>query len=163
MEEYAEEKRYVEEEKPYWLNLTGGTNTSGELRFELENYFPEAHYRRAVDQAFQEKVDDELLPDGGRAQYYRSGEKGLVYHMETENRMIDSSFGSTSRTERDSENLADRHGKEQYTSLVLRKFGKKKIQEATEVLTEQSGLGDSATDGGLRLYKIAEHVDQLRW
>jgi hypothetical protein len=46
----------VEEEKPYWLNLRGGTNFSGELRYELENYFPEAHYKLAVDEAFHRKA-----------------------------------------------------------------------------------------------------------
>jgi hypothetical protein len=65
LEEYVEEKRYVEEEKPYWMNLTGGTSFSGELRYELENYFPEAHYKLAVDQAFEEIVEDELYAKGG--------------------------------------------------------------------------------------------------
>jgi len=51
----------VEEEKPYWMNLTGGTTFSGELRYELENYFPEAHYKKAVDQA----LEDELYPGDG--------------------------------------------------------------------------------------------------
>jgi len=51
----------VEEEKPYWMNLTGGTSFSGELRYELENYFPEAHYKLAVDQA----LEDELYPGDG--------------------------------------------------------------------------------------------------
>jgi hypothetical protein len=50
----------VEEEKPYWMNLTGGTSFSGPLRFELENYFPEAHYKQAIDQAFKEKAEDEI-------------------------------------------------------------------------------------------------------
>jgi hypothetical protein len=63
--EYVEEKRFVEEEKPYWLNLTGGTGFSGELRYELENYFPEAHYREAVDRAFEQLAEDELSANGG--------------------------------------------------------------------------------------------------
>jgi len=55
----------VEEKKPYWMNLTGGTTFSGPLRYELENYFPEAHYKKAVDQAFEEVVEDELYANGG--------------------------------------------------------------------------------------------------
>ncbi|EMA15200.1 hypothetical protein [Haloarcula marismortui] len=133
------------------------------IRFELENYFPEAHYRRAVDKAFRKEAEDELLPDGGRTQYYWSGEEGVVYHTETENEMVDPFFGSISEAERYLENLADRHGKEQYTSLVLRKSGNRKVEEATDVLTEQSGLGDFATDGGRRLYKIAEQAEHLKW
>ena len=65
LDEYDEEKRFVEEEKPYWMNLAGGTSFSGPLRFELENYFPEAHYRRSVDEAFERLVEDELYANGG--------------------------------------------------------------------------------------------------
>lgn len=36
-----ERKRFVEQKKPYWLSLTGGTRFLGEFRFELENYFPD--------------------------------------------------------------------------------------------------------------------------
>ncbi|MBS8120608.1 hypothetical protein [Haloferax volcanii] len=47
------------------MNLTGGTSFSGPLRYELENYFPEAHYKNAIDQAFREEAEEELRPDGG--------------------------------------------------------------------------------------------------
>jgi len=40
----------VEEEKPYWMNLTGGTTFSGPLRYELE---------------IEEVVEDELYANGG--------------------------------------------------------------------------------------------------
>jgi len=49
LREYTEQKQYVESEKPYWINLTGGTTFSGPLRYQLENYFPETHYKKAVD------------------------------------------------------------------------------------------------------------------
>lgn len=45
------------------MNLTGGTRFSGELRYELENYFPEAHYKKAIDQAFRDSVEDRLETD----------------------------------------------------------------------------------------------------
>ncbi len=55
------------------MNLTGGTSFSGPLRYELENYFPEAHYKNAIDQAFREEAEEELRPDGGsRIEYYWS-------------------------------------------------------------------------------------------
>lgn len=143
VEEYVEQKRYVEEEKPYWLNLRGGTTFSGELRFELENYFPEAHYKEAIDEAFHDKAEEEILPDGGsKTQYYWSGEDGVVYHTETDGEIVDPFFNSVEQAENFLENLADIHGKERYTSLVLRKSGNRKVEEATEVLTEQSGLTD---------------------
>ena len=40
------------------------------------------------------------------------------------------------------ETLADTHGRSRYEGLVLRKSGNRKVMEATEVLTEQSGLTD---------------------
>jgi hypothetical protein len=48
------------------MNLTGGTRFAGELRFELENYFPAAHYKQAIDQALEQEAEDQLRPDGGR-------------------------------------------------------------------------------------------------
>ncbi|WP_181687359.1 hypothetical protein [Halorhabdus salina] len=131
----------MEEEKPYWMNLTGGSNTSGELRFELENYFPEAHYRKAIEQLEQQA--EEAIPGGGsRTQYYWSGEDGVVYHTESGDELVNPFFDSVEEAERYLENLADIHGKEQYDSLVLRKSGNRKVKEATAVLTSQSGLGD---------------------
>ncbi|WP_089386095.1 hypothetical protein [Halorubrum vacuolatum] len=133
----------MEEEKPYWMNLTGGTSFSGELRYELENYFPEAHYKKAIDQAFNNQAEEELRPDGGsRTQYYWSGEDGVVYHTEAGDELVDPFFGSVEEAERYLENLADLNGKEPYNGLVLRKSGNRKVMEATEVLTEQSGLTD---------------------
>ena len=136
-------KRYVEHEKPYWMNLTGGTRFSGKLRYELENYFPEAHYKQAIEDALRTQIEEDVLTDGGnRTQYYWSGENGIVYHTETGDEMADPFFDSIEQAERYLENIADRHGKEQYDGLVLRKSGNRKVMEATEVLTEQSGLTD---------------------
>lgn len=123
------------------MNLTGGTSFSGPMRFELENYFPEAHYKQAIDQAFQREADEEVLSDGGsRTQYYWSGDEGVVYHTEAGEDLVDPFFGSVDEAEQYLESLADRHGKERYTGMVLRKSGDRKVEEATEVLTEQSGL-----------------------
>lgn len=125
------------------MNLTGGTSFSGELRYEPENYFPEAHYKQAIGQAFQQEAEEEILPDGGsRTKYYWSGEDGVVYHTESGDEMVDPFFGSVEEAENYLESLADTHGKERYDGLVLRKSGNRKVEEATEVLTEQSGLMD---------------------
>jgi len=139
----VEEKRFVEEEKPYWVNLTGGTSFSGPLRFELENYFPDAHYQKAIDQAFRKQAEDRVLSDGGSlTRYYWSGEDGVVYHTETEGEMVDPFFNTVEEAENHLESLADMNGEDQYDGLVLRKSGNRKVMEATEVLTEQSGLTD---------------------
>ena len=133
----------MEEEKPYWMILTGGTSFSGPLRFELENYFPEAHYKQAIDQAFQEQARDELRPDGGsRTQYYWSGEEGVVYHTEAGDELVDPFFDTIDEAERFLQNQADQYGEDRYQNMVLRRAGNMKMKEATEVLTEQSGLAD---------------------
>jgi hypothetical protein len=147
IEEYVEEKKYVEEEKPYWMNLRGGTTFSGQLRFELENYFPKAHYKEAIDQAFQDEIRDELVPDGGRrTQYYWSGDDGILYHTEKEEDLVRPFFETVDDAENFLEQQADRYGKERYEGLVLRKTGNQKVEEAVEVLTSQSGLTDFTTD-----------------
>jgi hypothetical protein len=124
----------VEEEKPYWLFL----DTQEELKWSLFNYFPDAHYRKAINDA-----EDELVPDGGsRTQYYWRGDEGVVYHTGVGDELVDPFFNTVKEAENYLEELADRHGKEQYDGLVLRKSGNRKVMEATEVLTEQSGLTD---------------------
>lgn len=86
------------------MNLTGGTQFSGELRYQLENYFPEAHYRKAIDQAFEEQAE-ELVTDGGsRTQYYWSGENGIVYHTQSGDELVDPFFGSVEEAEHYLEN-----------------------------------------------------------
>jgi hypothetical protein len=54
LEEYAETKTYVENRKPYWLYVDASRKT--ELSYEPFNYFPEAHYGRAIKQAFLNAV-----------------------------------------------------------------------------------------------------------
>jgi len=103
LEEYAEFRRR-EERKPYWMNLTGGTAWSGELRYELEHYSPEAHYREAISEKLEQ---EELVPDGGRrTQYYWSGEDGVIYHTESGEELVDPFFGSVEEAERYLESLA---------------------------------------------------------
>lgn len=121
--------------------MTGGTSTSGPIRYKLENYFPEAHYKKAIDQAFREQAEDEVLPDGGSlTKYYWSGEDGIVYHTEVGEDTVDPFFNTVEEAERFLENLADVNDGGQYEGLVLRKSGNRKVMEATEVLTEQSGI-----------------------
>lgn len=138
LQEYVE-YRLLFEDKPYWLFL----DSQEELKWETFSYFPEAHYNQEISKRVREEWSEEVLPDGGtRTQYYWSGENGVIYHTETGDDLVDPFFGSIDEAEQYLENLADRHSKEQYDSLVLRKSGNRKVKEATEVLTEQSGLTD---------------------
>jgi hypothetical protein len=123
------------------MNLTGGTSFSGPLRFELENYFPEAHYKQAIDQAFEDEADEEILSDGGsRTQYYWSGDEGVLYHTEAGDELVDPFFDTIDEAEQFLQNQADQYGEDRYRNMVLRRAGNMKMKEATEVLTEQSGL-----------------------
>jgi hypothetical protein len=146
LDEYAEVKQHVKEEKPYWMNLTGGTRFSGPLRYELENYFPEAHYKLAVDRAVREETggDRELVPDGGGkgTQYYWADNDGVLYHSEKSDEVVVPFFDSVESAEQFLEGQAEIHGEEQYQGMVLRKTGNRKVKEAVEVLTSQSGLTD---------------------
>jgi hypothetical protein len=56
IDEFLEEKEYVEFRKPYWLFL----DSQEEMEWGLFNYFPEAHYKKAIDQAFQERAERRL-------------------------------------------------------------------------------------------------------
>ncbi|MDY6778799.1 MAG: hypothetical protein SVU32_09105, partial [Candidatus Nanohaloarchaea archaeon] len=147
---YTERKQYVKERKPYWLSLRHPRD--GEMQFDLFNYFPDMHYREAVEQAGYH-VDDteepEVRPDGGsRTQYYWSGEQGILYHSEQGEDMVVPFFDSVDDAERFLERQADQYGEDRYKGMVLRKTGNRKVEEATDVLTEQSGLADFAPDGG---------------
>ena len=122
------------------MNLTGGARFSGELRYELENYFPDAHYRKAIEQAEEEQ---EVVPDGGsRTQYYWSGEDGILYHTEKNSGRVNPFFETVEDAERFLEHQAEEYGKDRYEGFVLRKTGNRKAEEAVEVLMDQSGLQD---------------------
>ena len=51
-------------------------------------------------------------------------------------------FNTVDDAEQFLENQANQYGKERYQGLVLRKTGNRKVEESTDVLTEQSGLAD---------------------
>lgn len=50
--ELEAQKKYVEEEKPYWVNLRSPRD--GEMHWELNNYYPEYHKRRQIHQKIGE-------------------------------------------------------------------------------------------------------------
>jgi hypothetical protein len=156
---YDDDVERVQRE-PYVTNLRHPR--SGEMKFELEDPY---QHRLAFQRFRLEELaeglgvqdhellpsDDEpdVLPDGGsRTQYFWSGEDGIAYHTEVGEDMVDPFFSSVDEAERYLERKADQHGKQRYEGLVLRKSGNQKVEEATEVLTEQSGLDQFAPDGG---------------
>ena len=155
LDEYVQQKQYVEEEKPYWMNLTGGTRFSGELRYELENYFPEAHYNKAIDQAFQEQARNRVLePDGGTTHLHQDGRRSKVYYWvnpETDATLVHSEYNGDEATpffatvgdaERFLENRAETGDRERYEAMSLYKAKITKVEDAVEVLLDQADIND---------------------
>lgn len=151
MDEYAETKDYVENRKPYWLYL----DAQSELKWGLFNYFPAAHYKKAIDQAVREEAldDEELLPDGGRYtdthySWYDPDTDTYLYHTQVNDEYADPFFDTEEDARQFLEQQADINGEERYEGLTLQKHRSKKIGEAVEVLTDQSGIEDFIPDGG---------------
>lgn len=125
-----------------------------ELSYNLFNYFPEAHYKAAVDRALENEVRDrELMPDGGRYTetvyaWYNPDTNGFLYHTEVNGEFANPFFDDEEDAHNFLEQHAEIHGKHQYENLSLQKLKAKKIGEAVEVLTNQSGIQDFVPDGG---------------
>jgi len=136
------------------MNLTGGTTFSGELRYELENYFPDAHYRKAIQQA-REEEEEGLVPDGGR--YTET--LYAWYDPDTDTYLTHAVAGTDFATpffdkEEDARRFLDYRSQEinntaRFEGLTLRKHRIKKVGEAVEVLTDQSGIEDFLPDEGV--------------
>lgn len=147
--EYAEFRRR-EERKPYWMNLAGGTAWSGELRYELEHYSPEAHYRKAISEKLEQK---EPVPDGGSLNLHRDGRRSTVYywidpdtgaalyHTEVNGEEADPFFGSVGEAEGYLEKRSDTES-EDYEGMSLYRARVEKVEDAVEVLMDQAGIGD---------------------
>ncbi|MXR40072.1 hypothetical protein GRX01_01685 [Halobaculum sp. WSA2] len=141
----------MEEEKPYWMNLTGGTTFSGMLRFKLENYFPEAHYRKSLKEL---EGDEEVVLDGGKSNLHTDGRRNTVYywlnpdtgaalyHTEVNGEEADPFFGSTTEAEDYLDTRSNSNTQEMYEGFSLYKARVEKIEDAVEVLTSQSGIQD---------------------
>lgn len=156
-EEYAKQKVYVEEQKPYWLYWPApGDGAAGYATFQ---YFPEWHYREAVHQ-----VGPPLAPDGGRdilhngkqrAQvfYWLDPETGAaLYHTGAYDDEANPFFGTAA----DAEAFLDRQAEaadepNRYEALSLYKARTRKVEDATEVLTDQAGIDEFMPDGGLQI------------
>jgi hypothetical protein len=144
------------------------------MEWGLFNYAPVAHYDKRIEELSEDTgfEDEDILPDGGsRTEYFWSGEDGIVYHTEVGEDMVNPFFGSVPEAEQYLERQADKHGKEPYTGLVLRKSGNQKVKESTDVLTEQQGLDEYFADGGQvlpegydsSLMELAESADRVEW
>lgn len=151
LDNYVEERRYVEDEKPEWLNLRGGTASSGELRFEAETYFPEAHYSKAIARELERQA--EMEPDGGFENLHTDGRRSTVfywlnpetgaalYHTEANEREANPFFASLGEAESYLESRASGE-QDRYEGLSLYRAKVEKVEDAVEVLLDQSGIDD---------------------
>jgi hypothetical protein len=131
----------------------------GEMQYELNNYFPEAHYKLAIDEALEREIRedlidedddfDEMLPDGGRPRKYFFAwrdENGEYLSDKTVNGdAADVAYSSVEEAEQSLERLIDTNPEQQdrYKSASLYKIKQvEKVMEGVEVMTEQQGLTD---------------------
>lgn len=159
-EEYAEMKVFVEQRKPYWLYWTAPrTSQAGYTTFQ---YFPEWHYREAVHQ-----VGPSVMPDGGRdmlhnrerraqVYYWLNPETGAaLYHTGVNDDEADPFFGTVDDAEAFLEQQAKAaDGSSRYENLSLYTARTRKVEDATEVLTDQAGIDDFVPDGGLQMSEL---------
>jgi hypothetical protein len=154
-EKYEERKRYVAERKPYWVNLRAPRDD--EMYFDLNNYFPAFHYEQAIN----ELDDEELIPDGGGYADLHNGKRtSKVYywvdpdtgsaleHTGVNDEQTIPFFPDEEAAEAYLEQRAETGDKAQYEDLSLYQARAKKVGDAVDVLTDQSGIEDFLTDGG---------------
>lgn len=159
-------KQYVEEEKPYWLFLDA--QRGQEMRYGLFNYFPAAHYERAIDQALDDAESEHLVPDGGRYTetmyaWYDPDTDTYLTHAEAGDEFATPFFEEEDQARR----YLDHRSHEvddtaQFEGLTLRKLRAKKIGEAVEVLTDQAGIEDFMPDGGRRSQPRHEYTQYVQ-
>lgn len=131
----------------------------GEMRWEPFQYFPEAHFRKAYDE-LRKDYWPEIRTDGGYADLHNGKRQALVYywldpdtgaalyHVGVNDEMTIPFFPNERTAREYLERRATGGDKEEYKGLSLYKARTRKIGDAVDVLTDQAGIGDFATDGG---------------
>ena len=131
----------------------------GEIQYELNNYFPEAHYKQAIDEAIEREVVedlldedddvDEMLPDGGRPRKYffawRDKHGNYLSDTTVNGDAADIAYESVEEAEDMLERLMDANPdqRDRYESASLYTIKlEEKMKEGVEVTTEQQGLTD---------------------
>jgi hypothetical protein len=152
--EYAEQKRRGDVE---WITLRHPRD--GEMQYELFHYFPEAHFRKAYDQ-LQAEYRSVLRTDGGYSDLHNGKRKATVYywydpdtgaaleHTGLNDEKTVPFFPDEETAHDYLEKRAEAGGKERYEGLSLYKARTRKVGDAVDVLTDQSGIEDFVPDGG---------------
>ena len=168
---YQERRRYVADRKPYWLSLRHPRD--GEMQCDLFNYFPDWHYRTAIDTLRETDRDGEVFspaspgdgydlePDGGVPELHKGTTRSTVYywlnpqtgaglyHTEVHDDEANLFFDSVEEAESFLEQQAETaDSAARYESMSLYKARTRKVRDAKDVLTDQAGIEDFVPDGG---------------
>jgi hypothetical protein len=135
----------------------------GELQWELNTYFPDFHYREAIEDAgyqLDDTGEPELRTDGGFDDLHNGKRTSKVYywldpdtgsaleHTGVNDEQTIPFFPDEESAEAYLERRADNGDKETYEGFSLYEARAKKVGDAVDVLTDQSGIEDFVPDGG---------------
>lgn len=122
------------------------------MHYDLNNYFPDHHYHKAIRQQLQNHPDidtPDFLPDGGRPRknYYMwlTKDNTVLYLDDINGEEADVLYETMGEAEKALEQHLDRNpdNEERYRAANLYRFKiKNQALEGVEVLTEQQGLFD---------------------
>ena len=124
------------------------------MKWQLFNYFPAAHYERAIDQAFRDRAEDRLEPDGGTNHLHSDGRRSNVFywvnpdtdaalaHTQYNGDEANPFFPSVGEAERFLENQAENGDRERYEKMSLYQAKITKVEDAVEVLMDQADIDE---------------------
>jgi hypothetical protein len=130
----------------------------GELQYETFSYVPEYHFRTAYD-----RLTGEVEPDGGYRDLHSGTTRATVYywydpdtgavleHTGVNDEQTVPFFPDEETAHDYLEHRTDTVDADRYEGLSLYKARTRKVRDAVDVLTDQSGIDDFAPDGGLQI------------
>jgi hypothetical protein len=143
-----------------------------ELQYETFNYVPEHHFRTAYDRLLER---EEFAPDGGYGTLHSGQQQATVYywldprtgaalyHTSAYSDEANPFFGTVEEAEKFLERQAAAADEtERYETLSLYQARTRKVADATDVLTEQAGIGDFVPDGGHQIEKYRSKLGSER-
>jgi len=148
---------YVDQRKPYWLTLRHPRDR--EMYWDLWNYAPLAHYDRAIDE-LQDQLDAEVRTDGGYADLHNGQRQAQTYywldpdtgaaleHTAVGEEKTIPFFPDEDNAKEYLEHRAETGAEADYDDLSLYRSRTRKVADAVDVLTDQSGIEDFMPDGG---------------
>jgi hypothetical protein len=131
----------------------------GELQFETFSYVPEDHFRTAYDRLTAQDVES----DGGYSDLHSGTTRVTVYywydpdtgavleHTGVNDEQTVPFFPDEAAAHDYLEHRDDAVEEDQYDGLSLYKARTRKVGDAVDVLTDQSGIDEFVPDGGLQI------------